>query len=200
MDRERGSALVIVMLVLLVLLGLGLMALRQTRTEMATTGNVRAARQAWDAAHMGLVRSSITALTAPDHFHRLAVLAILDDAVEHPTYTFGADQVIEAGEVPGIFRFAPALTTEEDEATFDVDRAGNLDFRSTMSRPRLASPPPGFQVAGGSGSRFVFYVYEFDVTGWVGRRPGEELIEPGTGGARRRLRADVRLGPIAVNQ
>ncbi|MBI4508501.1 MAG: hypothetical protein HY698_02615 [Deltaproteobacteria bacterium] len=190
---ERGSALVVVMMVTLVLLGLGLMSLRQVRTELSSSGHLRTSRQAYQAAHSGLVRSSLTVLTAPDYFHRMAVQA----SPSAPSYLIGSDAALST---PGVFALADPFGAAVSPGTGDEKRVGTLEYRASMQRPRLAPSPAGFQVAGGTGNRFVFYTYEFDVLGWVNRAPGGLSVDPGTSGARKHMRADVRVGPIALNQ
>lgn len=179
------------MLVVLALVGLGLMALRQTRTEMSTTGNLRVSRQAYEAAYAGLIRTTLVAQSAPDTFHRLAV----QTSSTSPSYTFGRDI---GTTPPGVFTIPSPFA--EAQTTRDQDRVGHLEYQATMSRPMLAPGPPGFQVAGGAGNRFVFYEYQFNVLGWVNREPDTANVQPGTASARKQVQACVRLGPIAANQ
>lgn len=194
-DRERGSALITVMLITIALTGIALVVFRQTRTEMTTSGNLRVTEQARQTAQTGLERAALIAMSAPEYFHRLAVQGGAGTA---PVYAFGT----ENGGT-GFFRIADPFGGSGTPEEMDRVAGGNLEWRATMSRPRLAEPPPGFQVAGGTGNRFVFYTYQFDVMGWVMRdatTPPFDTVAPGAGGARKALRADVRLGPIAVNQ
>jgi hypothetical protein len=196
-DREQGSALVLVLLVTMILLGLGLMAMRQSRTEQLSTGNMRASQQAYQVAQAGLVRSATTALGAPDEFHRRAIRKLLDD--KEPTYTFGEEDNISTPD--GIFTMVNSLESDSAAAdSGDVDRLGLMEYRATMSRPRLSTPPAGYQAAGSNANFIAFYVYQFDVDAWINREDSLESIAPGTGGAVRRLRADVRIGPIFLNR
>lgn len=195
---ERGGALIVVLMVTLVLLGLGLIALRQTRTEALTTGNLRASRQAYQAAHSGLIQSTSSGINW-DVLHRRAVQNSVAEFgnVSSPFYVFGAEQT-DLPE-PGFFELDDPFGGEPVDS-LDHERVGKLEYRTTMSRPRLAAPPPRFTIAGGQGTMFVFYTYQFDVLGFVNREPGSTTIQPGRGGARKAIRADVRVGPIALQQ
>ena len=82
----------------------------------------------------------------------------------------------------------------------DTTRVGRLEYIATMSRPRLAAPPPGYQVGGGVGNRMAFYVYQVDVTGTVNGDPVTRQADPGGAAAVKQVRADVRFGPITINQ
>lgn len=192
-DRQHGSAMVVVMLIVIALTGIALLVYRQTRSEMLTSGNLRVTEQARQTAHSGLQRAALTVMSAPDYFHRLAVQGGGGTA---PTYSLGTE-----GGGSEFHTVADPFGGAGSAA--ESARVGTLEWRATMSRPRMAEAPAGFQVAGGSGNRFVFYVYQFDVFGWVNRDTTTapyDTVAPGTSGSRKALRADVRIGPISVNQ
>ena len=193
-SQEGGYTLIVVLLVILTLTGLGSDGAAGKSLQFAT-GTVRVGEQALQAAQSGLVRVVQATSVAPDYFHRLAVTSRPDA----PTYTYGQEW---STSVPiGVFPMADAFGGDPNAITTrDRARLGRVEYRAVMSNPRMANTPPGFQVAGGSGNRFVFYMYRFNVTGWINRAAGGENVSPGTAGARRVLQADVRLGPMPINQ
>jgi len=163
------------MMVLLVLAGLGLIAIRFVRLEATSAGYTRTSRTAFHVAESGLTRTAMLVTEQPEYFHRLAYAA---NPVT-PLYTF-------------------AKATIKNSA--DTGRLGRLEYVSTMSRPRLAAPPPGYQVGGGPSNRFAFYVYQVDVVATVNGDPLARTAESGGGAAVKQIRADVRFGPVTLNQ
>jgi hypothetical protein len=72
-----------------------------------------------------------------------------------------------------------------------------LEFRvEVLGAPRLAGPPPGDQVAGSDANKRDYYVYQAEVTAWVNRTAGTLSVPPGGGGARKKLRAEILVGPV----
>lgn len=172
---ERGAAMVIAMMVLLVLAGLGLVAMRFVRMETAAGGYSRSSRSAYHVAEGGVTRIAYLGAIEGQTFHNAAYLA----NPVNPSFTF-------------------AKATLDRSA--DTERLGRLEYIATMSRPRLAAPPPGYQVGGGVGNRMAFYVYQVDVTGTVNGDPITRQADPGGAAAVKQVRADVRFGPITINQ
>ncbi len=167
--------MVIAMMVLLVLAGLGLIAMRFVRMETASGGYTRGSRNAFHVAEGGLRLSAGYTAQQPDYFHRQS--AFNNPAA--PTYTFPIGHLAR---------------------TPDATRLGVMDYQATMSRPRLAQPPALFQVGGSMANRFVFYTYQMDVVGTVNGDPVARTASAGGAAAVKQLRADVRLGPITLNQ
>lgn len=196
-DRERGSALVLVLLITLVLLGLGLVALRRSRTGMLISGSQRTQRQAYQVAYSGLVHAADVVNRYPPYFHAKAVTAQIDTG---SGYVVGAGPG-ELGETmtpPGVFPLESPFPASDTVAlaTGDSDRLYNPEYQVTISNARFAEPAAGYQQAGGQANPMLFYKYRFDSYGWVGRESGTLDVETGSGGARKRLRAEVRIGPV----
>ncbi len=183
----------VVMVVILALLGLGAVALREARTQQATTGSLRAQKQAYQAARYGLERMSTAGQSCAV---KQWVPQMAASSLQNPTYTMGAES--SATNPPGVFQVADPFGGADVSATRDNERVGNLEFMVTFSRPRPAEPPPGNQLNEGTGGRLMFYRLDADVLGWVNRDPSGTglLVNPGTGGARKRIRAEVRVGPL----
>jgi len=167
--------MVVAMMVLLVLAGLGLVALRMVRMEVAASGYLRESRSALHVAESGLMITAGFTTQQPEYFHRAALAA--NPAA--PTFTFPQGRIGNSA---------------------DPARLGTLDYLAVMSRPRLGLTPALFQVGGSSANRFVFYIYQVDVVGTVNGDPVTRAAAPGGGSAVKQLRADVRIGPIMLNQ
>jgi len=207
---ERGNALILALLILFAMLGLGLLAMRSTTENIASTGNLRLTKQARYVAEMGMYHA-VSLLQAES----AALLALRDQPRSRLEIdSAGGVRVRHADGSPGpqAVRPVPALFTAVAGGPVPPPALGQFgqgaglvpSYRVEVDGFVPAPPQPGYGIDELRKNKETFCLMQFTARGFVAdvALPDQarfERVNRESVFSEFNLKAAVVLGPVAVN-